>query len=169
MTHISVEELDISEFQPTQRQLLAKIKLHTYVPAHVIGALTPETITTLRGYLFPISMDEIQRWHIESRVFWFWFILPNEQATRLYHMKGAAVDAINNILTGDVLDSKLAGIQLKAAQLLLNMTEKSTTSVTQNTMHISSGADLPKSLRKKSNVELQEELKKLEAKLDPED
>jgi hypothetical protein len=169
MTHISVEELDISEFRPTQRQLLAKTKLHTFVPAHIIGGLTPETLTSLRGYLFPVSVDEILRWHLESRIFWFWFVIQNEQVTRLHSMKGSAVEAISNILHGDVLDSKLAGIQLKAAQLLLNLTDKATTSVTQNTMHISSGSDLPKTLRKKSNVELQEELKRLEAKMDPED
>lgn len=170
MTLYSFEELDISEFLPSQRQLLAKTKLHQYVPSNVIGGLTPENIGNLRGYLYPISVDEILRWHLECKIFWFWFVIPNEQVTKLHAMKGKAVAAIQSILNGDVLDSKLAGIQLKAAQLLLNLTDKPSTSVTQNTMHITGGAnDLPKALKKKSNIELQEELKRLEAKINPED
>lgn len=170
MAQYTVEEIDISEFIPTQRQLLAKAKLHQFVPSNIIGGLTPETISKIRGYLFPITVEEILKWHFDCKVFWFWFVLENEQVTKLNAMKGAAVGVIRDILQGDVADSKLAGVQLKAASMLLNLSDKPSSSITKNTMNISSSSsDLPKALKKKSTVELQEELKRIEAQITPED
>ena len=162
-----LREIDIADFIPSQRQLLTKTKLHQYVPPHILGNLTPETLPTLRGYLYPITVDEVMKWHLDCDVFWFWLTVENEQITKLYKMKSAAVEVIGNILSGDVLDTKLAGTQLKAAQLLLGLRDKPNNSVTQNTVNVSSGEALPKSLRKKSTVELQEELKRIESKNNP--
>jgi len=167
MTQYNIEDLDISEFQPTQRQLLAKTKLHQFVPAHIIGCLTPESLPNLRGYLYPISVEEVLEWHINNRVFWFWLTIANEQVTKLFSMKAQAVQTISNILNGDLPDAKLASVQLKAAQLLLELKESPTRSVTKNTMNITGSSSLPKSLKKKSLVELQEELKRLDTKNNP--
>ena len=165
MTQYEVEDLDISEFRPSQRQLLAKTKLHQFVPSGVIGALTPDGLVDLRGYLFPISIEEVKEWHINNRVFWFWFTIANEQVTQLFQMKGLAVDAIRNILTGDIPDSKLTGIQLRAAQLLLDLKESPSKSVNNSTVNIAGDRQrIPRALQKKSTIELQEELKRLDTK-----
>ena len=165
MTQYEIEDLDISEFRPSQRQLLAKTKLHQFVPAQVIGALTPESIVNIRGYLYPISIEEVQEWNINNKVFWFWFTIANEQVTQLFSMKGLAVDVIRNILTGEVADSKIAGIQLKAAQLLLDLKDSPSKSVNHSTVNIAGDRQrVPRSLQKKSTIELQEELKRLDTK-----
>lgn len=163
MAQYEMEDIDISEFQPTQRQLLAKIKLHQFVPQNIIGGLSPETIGNLRAYIFPISVEEIQEWHMDNRVFWFWFTIRNEQTVRLHSLKSMAADTIGAILRGDVADVKLAGVQLKAAQLMLDLRDKPDQVVTNNTMNISGNShSLPRSLKKKSTIELQEELKRLD-------
>ena len=161
-----IAELDLAEFQPTQRQLLTKLKLHQYVPSHIIGGLTPKNVGSLESYLYPVTGDEILRWHLENRIFWFWFTIQNEQATALHRMKGRAVQVFSDILENQIPDAKLAAVQLKAAQMLLNITDKATTTVTQNTMNVGRD-DVPRSLKKKSTVELQEELKRLESKNNP--
>ncbi len=167
MTECEVmDEQELQDFQPTQRQLLAKLKLHQYVPASIIGGLTPKNVEQLEAYLYPVTSSEVMRWHLDSKIFWFWFTLQNEQATALHNMKRRAVQVFNDILDNQIPDAKLASVQLKAAQMLLNITDKPTTTVTQNTMNISRD-DVPRSLKKKSTVELQEELKRLEMKNNP--
>lgn len=160
------EDMDISNFVPTKRQILAKIKLHTFVPSHVIGALTPDNIVRVQSHLFPVRIDEIMEWNTKDSMFWFWFILQNEQAVRMNNMKSQAVDTISNILAGNVPDAKLASTQLKAAQLLLNISDKVSPSVTKNTMNISGSPRLPKALAKKSERELQAEIKRLQLDMD---
>ena len=162
MTLSREEEFNISDFIPTQRQLLAKTKLHMYVPPNVIGGLMPSNISKLRGYLYPITIPEIEEWALSTSIFWFWFTLPNEQVLRLHAMRGEATDRIGEILRGEVADAKMAATQLKAAQLILNLNDKPSPMVTRNTMNIQGGpSDIPKNLQKKSTIELQEELKKL--------
>ncbi len=164
MTLVSEAEFNISDFIPTQRQLLAKTKLHMYVPPNVIGGLMPSNISKIRGYLYPITVPEIEEWNLNISIFWFWFTLPNEQVLRLHSMRGEATDKLGEILRGEVPDAKMAATQLKAAQLILNLNDKPSANVTRNTMNIQGGpSDIPKNLQKKSTIELQEELKKLRA------
>jgi hypothetical protein len=155
-------DFDIANFQATDKQLLAKVKVHQYVSPQVLGTLTMDNIHRIRQYIYPISIEDLKDWVLEDEAFWYWFILPNEQALRLSRMKAQAVSVLQDVLTGQVPDAKLAGIQLKAAQLLLSMSDKPQQNVTKNSLNITGRPEVPKELAKKSTVDLQNEILKLQ-------
>lgn len=160
--HLELITDTLSQFQPTEKMILLKEKLHKYLPDHVIGQLAPENLDKIKSYLYPISVDEARGWASNYPSFWFWLILPHSQIVRQERMKSKAMDVLQDVLDGNVADSKLAGIQLNAVKMLLSLQEKPTKNITTNNLNVSKGAgSIPKHLAKKSTGELASEIAKL--------
>lgn len=154
---------DISEYQPTRKQSLTKLKLHQYVNPQIIGSLTPLTLPKIRQYLYPTTVEEVERWAASEPIFWYWFIMPNEQVEKLNALKNEAVDTLSKLMTEEIIDGKAAQVKLKVAQLVLGISEKPQvqTTVTKNTMHVQGLKEIPKALEKKSHAELHSEIMRL--------
>lgn len=163
MTEIN-DEYDIASFVPNKKQQFAKHKLHTCVDPQVIGTLTIENINRIRHFFYPVGINEIIDWSLNTPVFWQWFVVANVQMFKLEELKPSAVNCLADILSGNVADSKIAGVQLTAAKLLLSLSEKPATNhnVTQNNLSIKGMQDIPKMLAKKTNTQLQDEILKLQ-------
>ncbi len=155
-------DLDIENFKPTNRQKVAKKLLHSNVNPQVIGSLTPETITRIRQFLFPIKLEEILEWHRQTPVFWVWFKIDQVHFGKMDSLKRDAVMAVNDVLMGNFDDPKAANVRLAAAKLVMDFGSKQQTNVTANTMNITAKSGIPKALAKKSNEELEAQILKLE-------
>lgn len=159
---IEIDIFDIAKFRPTKRQEYVKHKLHQYIDGETIGKLTPQNIGKMKQYFYPIEEKEIIEWAVNVPGFWPWLVVANEQQFELNALKPEAVNCIGSILKGEVADGKLAQTQLRAAQILLSISERPTTNVTQNTMNIRGVTNAPKMLMKKTTTQLQDEILKLQ-------
>lgn len=166
MTAHLEEDFDIATYKASKRQQYVKYKLHQCISPQEIGQMTIKNIHRVRHYFYPIEMEEIIGWAMDSSVFWQWLVIANEQIFELNALRPSAVGCIKSILEGDVADSKMAQTQLKAAQLLLSMSDKPPTHVTQNTMNIGGERLIPKALAKKTPAQIQEEILKLQKTVD---
>lgn len=158
-----IDTYDIANFLPTKKQEYAKYKLHQFIDPGTIGKLTVQNIGRVKQYFDPITESEILDWAFNQPGFWQWFVVANEQQFALNSLKPEAVKCIGEILKGNVADAKLASTQLKAAQLLLSMSDKPSANITQNTMNIRGTSEVPKMLAKKTTGQIQDEILKLKS------
>jgi len=158
---MSEQEIDIESFTPTNRQKIAKQLLHSNVNQQIIGTLTPENMSRLRMFLYPITLDEILRWHTSDSRFWVWFKISNVHFSKIEELKKKAVGSLSAIIDGEFDDAKAAGVRLNAAKLVLDFDNKPQTNVTANTMNVTARNGIPKALAKKSNEEIQAEILKI--------
>lgn len=159
---IETDIFDIAKFKPNKRQEYVKHKLHQHIDIETIGKLTAQNIGRIKQYFYPVEEKEIIDWAVNTPGFWPWLVISNEQQFELNALKPEAVNCIGSILKGDVADAKLAQTQLRAAQILLSISERPQTNVTQNTMNIRGVTNAPKMLMKKTTGQLQDEILKLQ-------
>ena len=161
-----IDEFDIAKYKPTKKQEYVKHKLHQCIDPCTIGKLTLNNIGRIKQYFYPVEEREIQEWATVSVGFWPWLVISNEQQFELNALKPQAVGCIGSILKGEIADAKLAQTQLKAAQLLLSISDRPSTSVTNNNMSIRGSSDAPRMLQRKTEGQLKEDILKLQATID---
>jgi hypothetical protein len=157
------ELVELDSFNPSDSQIALKLLLHERAPSSVLGKVTECQIELLTPYIAPFKYVQIASW-IEHPGFFLWLLTPDSHLMTIQKAKQKAANVVTEILDLDYasgVDSKLAMVKLKAAELLLRTDMRKEQKVNQ-TINFKNSPQIPKHLANKSTEALEAELKRLQ-------
>jgi hypothetical protein len=157
------EMLELDSFKPSDNHIALKLLLHERAPSSVLGKVTEGQIELLVPYIAPFKYVQLASW-IEQPGFFLWLLSPDSHLMTIQKAKQKAADVVTEILDlalDSGVDSKLAMVKLKAAELLLRTDMRKEQKVNQ-TINFKNTAQVPKHLANKSTEALEAELKRLQ-------
>lgn len=157
------ELVELDAFKPNDSQIALKLLLHERTPSSVLGKVTESQMELLIPYIAPFKYVQLAAW-VEDPGFFLWLLTPDSHLMTIQKAKQKAADVVVEILDVALdsgVDSKLAMVKLKAAELLLRTDMKKEQKANQ-TINIKNTTQIPKHLANKSTEALEAELKRLQ-------
>lgn len=152
---------DIIDFHPNYKQMSLKVMLLERTSPGFLGKVTEETLAVIEPYIAPFKMRDIAMW-MKQPGFFEWLLTPEAFILDIHAAKQRAVGVVTEMLeldpTDETLNTKVLGVKLKAAELLLKSEQRKEQRV-QQTLKITN--NIPKHLASKSVEALEEDLRKL--------
>lgn len=144
---------------------LVRKKLHRYCPPKILGSLTPDSLSVIEPYIYPMTVSKLRKYIKEDPNIWYYLVLPEADVLRLDALRDKAVDVLTDVLTSgrsiDKEEAVGAKLMVDAAKYILERTEMRFTSkseITEKDLR----AILPKQVRKMTIEELDEAIEREE-------